>query len=320
MRHLALVAFAVALAAAPAVRAQHQLVDPDTVVELDTTLVEVPVIVSEPGGRYVTDLTAGDFTIFENGERQRVDFFAATEQPINVALVLDTSGSTRDRLEKIKAAALAFVGQLRPHDRVAIVTFEEDVRVLLPLTSDRGRLREALAGLTPGHFTQVYEAVQAVAEDVLGGVEGRKAAIVFTDGVDTASYTTFESSLAEVSRRQIIVYPIRYNTRPDVEARIEERGDDVDEARAALAEAYRVADSYLRELASRSGGVVRSADRIEDIDAAFAAIAAELRHQYLIGYYPPRAGDAGDRRITVTVSRPGVVVRSRQGYQAVGKK
>src|SRR5688500_18845254 len=179
MRYLALVAVTVVLAAAPEVLAQHQLVEPDTVVELDTTLVEVPVVVSEPGGRYVTDLTAGDFTIFENGERQRVDFFAATEQPINVALVLDTSGSTRDRLEKIKEAALAFVGQLRPHDRVALVTFEEDVRVLLPLTSDRGRLRDALKGLEPGHFTQVYEAVQAVAEDVLGGVEGRKAAIVF---------------------------------------------------------------------------------------------------------------------------------------------
>lgn len=319
MRYLALVAVAVVLTAAPAVRAQHQLVEPDTVVELDTTLVEVPVIVSEPGGRYVTDLTAGDFTIFENGERQRVDFFAATEQPINVALVLDTSGSTRDRLEKIKEAALAFVGQLRSHDRVAIVTFEEEVRVLLPLTSDRGRLRDALRGLAPGNFTQVYEAVQTVAEGVLGGVEGRKAAIVFTDGVDTASYTTFEASLAEISLQQIIVYPIRYNTRPDVEARIEARGGETDEIRASLAEAYRVADSYLRELASRSGGVVRSADRIEDIDAAFASIAAELRHQYLIGYYPPRAGDAGDRRIRVEVSRPGVVVRSRQGYRSVAK-
>ena len=319
MRHFALVAVAAILAAAAPGPAQNQLVEPDTVVELDTTLVEVPVVVAEPGGRYVTGLTAADFTIFENGERQSVDFFAETEQPINVALVLDTSGSTRDRLERIKEAALAFVGQLRPRDRVAVVAFEDEVRVLLPLTADRDRLRAALRGLEPGTFTQVYEAVHAVAEDVLSGVEGRKAAIVFTDGVDTASYTSVEASLAEVSRQQIIVYPIRYNTRPDVEARIEERGGDVEAARASLGEAYRVADAYLHDLASRSGGVVRSADRIEDIDAAFAAIAAELRHQYLIGYYPPRAGDAVDRRITVTVSRPGVVVRSRERYRPARK-
>jgi Ca-activated chloride channel family protein len=316
MKRLVLASLMFALVAAPAARAQEPDVL-DEVVELDTTLVEVPVVVSEPGGRYVTDLTAGDFAVFENGEPMKVDFFAATEQPFNVALMLDTSGSTRDRLERIKEAAAAFIDQLRPHDRVALVAFEEEVRVLTPLTSDRARLRRALGGLQTGQFTQVYEAMQSVAEDLLGGVEGRKAAIVFTDGVDTASYTSLESSLEAVARHQILVYPVRFNTRPDVEARLETRGEVSEETRTSLTHAYRIADSYLRDLATRSGGTVRYADRIEDLPRAFAEIAAELRHQYLVGYYPPRRDLLdSERRITVTVSRPGLVVRSRQSYRA----
>lgn len=306
----------------------------DEVVELDTTLVEVPVVVSEPGGRYVTDLTQEDFTIYENGIRQQVSFFAAVDQPISVALVLDTSGSTRDQLDRIKEAASAFLDQLRPNDRVSIIAFEEEVRVLTPLTSNRARLRQALEGLEPGNFTQVYEAIHTVAEDVLAGVDGRKAAIVFTDGVDTASaIATFENSLDEISRRQILVYPIRYNTRPDVEVhlglrqpddeatrmrRVTDAGPERSEAERGLDQAYHVADAYLWELADRTGGVMHRADRLEDLPSAFGKIADELRRRYMLGYYPPRRDlEDAERHISVTVSRPGLLVRSRQGYRAL---
>ena len=316
-------------------------IDVKDLVELDTMLIEVPVVVSEPGGRYVVDLQQSDFTIREDGIAQEVAFFAAVDEPFNVALLLDVSGSTRDKLESIKAAASAFLDQLRPHDRVAIIAFEDEVRVIAPLTDDRARLRRAIEQIETGQFTQVYEAVQMAAEDVLAPVEGRKAAILFTDGVDTASeIATFEGSMAEIARQQIIVYPIRYNTRSDVEARTglapREEGTDTvavadlatrkrrvsdemtsrERARKALEQAYHVADAYLWELADRSGGVLHRAETVADLPAALAKIAAELRHQYLIGYYPPdpRRSDA-ERSISVTVSRPGVTVRSRPGYR-----
>jgi VWFA-related protein len=341
MRHVALFVATLALLAPASVRAQDG--DSDDVVELDTTLVEVPVVVSEPGGRYVTDLAQHDFAVSENGVPQRIEFFASVDEPINVALVLDTSGSTRDQLDRIKSAASAFLDQLRPQDRVALVAFQDDVRVLSPLTPDRAALRNALAGLTPGEFTQVYEAVHTVAHDVFEDVAGRKAAILFTDGVDTASaIATFDDSLDEIAQRQVIVYPIRYNTRPDVEQRIglsspssdntatvvltdgatrARRVADVavdhQKTRLALDVAYRTADSYLTQIASRTGGVLHRADSIEDLSSAFARIADELRHQYLVGYYPSdKSLDDAERHITVTVSRPGVTVRSREGYRA----
>lgn len=304
----------------------------EEVVELETTLVEVPVVVSEPGGRYVTDLTETDFTIYENGEERTVAFFAAVDEPFNVALVLDTSGSTRDKLERIKTAAIAFVDQLRPDDRVAVVAFEDEVDVLVPLTGDRAQIRRAIGRLQTGEYTQVYEAVHTVSEDIFAGVEGRKAAILFTDGVDTASaIATFDNSLDEISRRQVIVYPIRYNTRPDVEERLgitphdpsetvtgyetrSRRVSDRDDTRRELEKIYRVADAYLWELADQTGGVLHRADRLEDLPAAFAKIAAELRHQYMLGYYPPKEELGRERQITVTVSRPGLTVRARRGY------
>lgn len=314
-----------------------QLVEPDDeVVELETTLVEVPVTVSEPGGRYVVDLAQSDFKIFEDGVEQHIDVFSAVDQPFNVALMIDTSGSTRDQLDRIKEAASAFLDQLRPHDRVALIAFEDDVKVLSPLTSDRNKLRRALQGLAPGQYTQVYEAMHVVAEDVLAKVQGRKAAILFSDGVDTASaIATFDDSLAEISRRRAIVYPIRYNTRPDVEARLgiasravaaaddpAGRARRVEDSTAAsekvasdLADVYHKADAYLYTLADQTGGVLYRADTLDDLPSVFARIADELRHQYLIGYYPPKRDDAtAQRRISVQISRSGLKVRARESY------
>ena len=313
----------------------------EEVVELETMLVEVPVVVSEAGGRYVTDLRESDFTIYENGEQRDVAFFAAVDEPFNVALMLDTSGSTREKLDLIKAAALTFVDQLRPRDRVAVVAFEDEVNVLVPLTSDRARIREAIGRLQTGQYTQVYEAVHTVAEGIFEDVAGRKAAILFSDGVDTASaIATFDDSLDEISERHVLVYPIRYNTRPDVEVRLglspapsgagevtgfEMRArrvadGDTTEVRRELERVYQIADDYLLEIASLTGGVLHRADRIEDLPSALARIAAELRQQYMLGYYPVKDDEPGERAITVTVSRPGVTIRARRSYTAPARR
>lgn len=316
--------------------ARHDAAHDDDTVDLDATLVEVPVVVSEPGGRYVVDLQQSDFKVFENGKPQEISFFAAVDEPFNVALVLDCSGSTREKLDRMKAAATSFLDALRPADRVSVVTLDDEVRVLAPMTSDRDRLRAAIARIQPGQFTQVYEAMHVVASEVLGPVEGRKAAIFFTDGVDSASALSgFDDTLDEVAQGQIIVYPIRYDTRGDVEVRqgiakpdsaeappplpegARPRRATEEQTRKALADAYHIADAYLYELAQRSGGVLLRADSIGDLSPALARIADELRHQYMLGYYPPKTPEADDaaRAITVTVSRPGVTIRSRRTYR-----
>jgi len=300
----------------------------DEPIKLKTTLVQVPVVVSDRGGRYVTDLRRGDFELFEDGVSQPIEFFKSIDEPFTVALLLDSSGSTSDQLNQIKSAALAFIDNLRERDRVMVVNFDDSVHVQCGLTNDQGTLRRAVAAITSGEFTQVYEAVYTAVWEKLRHLDGRKAVIVFTDGIDTASSEIDEDDTldAVVDSENILVYPIRYSTRGDVERRIERRGSSPggpmrpikseQEQRLALDRVYREADEYLDQLAKLSGGKIERADTLSDLQGAFAKIADELRHQYLLGYYPPDGRNySKERKITVRVSRPNVMVRARPSYR-----
>ncbi len=144
-------------------------------------------MVSERGGRYVSDMTRDEFSIFEDGVKQNIDVFGSVEEPFSVALLLDSSGSTQATLDQIKSAAMAFLGNLRPHDRVMVVSFNDSVEVLSELTNDTARLGAAVQSIKPGEYTQVYEAVYTAVWEKLRDIPGRKAVIVFSDGIDTAS-------------------------------------------------------------------------------------------------------------------------------------
>lgn len=303
----------------------------DDAIRLKSTLVQVPVVVSWPGGRYVADLQQKDFVVYEDGIKQEIEFFGSVEEPFSVALVLDSSGSTAAQLEFIKSAALTFVDYLRPQDRVIVIEFNDSVAVRCELTSDRNLIRQALMSIRSGEFTQVYEAVYTAVWERLHDLEGRKAVILFSDGIDTASSEIVEEDTldAVLDSEDIIVYPIRYNTRPSVEQKLRRRVSDSmrgsglatvevewESKRRELDKAYRSADEYLEKLAEMSGGIVERADELVDLKGAFARIAEELRHQYLIGYYP--ADDSRvreDRRIKVEVKRGGVKVRARPSYR-----
>lgn len=300
-------------------------------IRLHTTLVQVPVVVSERGGRYVSDLTREDFTILEDGVKQNIELFGSVEEPFSAAILLDSSGSTGAALDQIKAAALAFIENLRPQDRVMVVAFNDSVEILSELTGDRAKLVSAVESIKSGDFTQVYEAVYSAVWEKLNDVTGRKAVIVFTDGIDTASSEiSAEDTLdAVIESEDIIVYPIRYATREDVERKMERRireslrssGRDavekkLEQSRRELDRTYRSADEYLQQLADTSGGIVERADRLGDLKSALGRIAEELRHQYLIGYYPTnKQKDDHSRKITVRVSRSAVLVRARPAYR-----
>jgi Ca-activated chloride channel homolog len=300
-------------------------------VKLHTTLVQVPVVVSERGGRYVSDLNRDEFAIFEDGVRQNLELFGSVEEPFSAALLLDSSGSTESALEQIKSAALAFIGNLRPQDRVMVVSFNDSVEVLSDLTSNTAKLAAAVRSIKAGQFTQVYEAVYTAVWERMREIPGRKAVIVFTDGIDTASSEISEEDTldAVIESEDIIVYPIRYATRQDVEQKMEARlrtsissngagavNEKLEQSRRELDRTYREADEYLQQLAEMSGGVLERADRLGDLKSALGKIAEELRHQYLLGYYPTnRQKDDRSRKISVRVTRPGLLVRARPAYR-----
>src|SRR5688572_18366837 len=161
--------------------------DEDSIIRTATSLISVPAVVMDRNGRYIPNLRKEDFRIYEDGLEQEVAYFAPVEMPFTVALMLDASGSTQGRLAQLRAAANAFISQLRPDDRLLIITFDGSVHLLAePATvSAIRKTRLRIPQVTDG--TVLYDAVDFVLNNRLSRIEGRKAIILFTDGVDMSS-------------------------------------------------------------------------------------------------------------------------------------
>ena len=317
------------------------------VVRIDTNLVTVPVSVLDREGRFISDLRREQFNVFENGVEQKLAYFEPTEKPFTVALLLDTSGSTFFHLWEIKEAAINFAKQLRPQDRVLVVTFDRLVMLLTEATNDLNVVTEVIQrNAITGFSTRLYDALDLVIKARLNKIDGRKAIVLFTDGVDTGSYqATYESTVREVEELDALIYPIQYDTTDFVDAQTRTnttietttiKGRDFPPRSSSRVTYgtpkasgpgtsigdYKLADQYLHKLATKTGGQLYVANDRTQLSEAFSKIAEELRHQYSLGYYPQTTLQSGERReIKVRVDQPNVAVRARDSYvQRVGAK
>lgn len=289
--------------------------DEDNKVKIDTSLVVVPVSVMDRTGKYVPGLREQEFSLYENGIKQEISDFGSTESPFHVVLLLDMSGSTRYRAEEIQQAALTFVEQLREQDQVMVVAFDSLVRVACEFTNDRKLLTRAIQGTKTGGSTRAYDALDLVLTERLEKISGRKAIVVFSDGLDTASIlANKEDVINHIEESGTLVYSIRFNTIADIGGPGRLKDIRIPERVIAL---YADAAGFLMNIADRSGGRFYDVDNIKDTTQAFINIAEELRRQYWLGYYPSnQALDGTFRRIKVSVTRPEVAVRARDGYRA----
>lgn len=323
--------------------------DDGGVIKVETTLVTTPVSVLDRNGRFISGLQAKDFKIFEDGVEQKVEYFNTTESPFTVALVLDMSNSTKFKIEEIRAAAIDFVGKLRAQDKVMIVAFDDDVKVLSEPTNDRFALRRAIERAEIGSGTSLYDAVGYVMNR-FQRMEGRKAIVLFTDGVDTTSRkTNYAGNIKEAEELDALIYPIRYDTYNQMQTggtsgggsnyprtgggnsgggilgkiiigimtggNVNVGGGSSGGGSGTSKAEYDRGAKYLDDLALYSGGRLFNADTTSNLDIAFANIAEELRRQYSIGYYPENEGKVGQRKkIKVRVNRPNLVVKSRDSY------
>ena len=197
------------------------------VVKTETDLVTVPVIATNRGGLYIPDLVKEEFAVTEDGVPQEIAFFAQTSAPFHVILLLDTSASTKEKLRLIQNAAYAFVQQLQPADRVKIISFDDQVRDLGDFTNDRDLMKAAINRTVSGQGTKVYDAM-ATALASFGKIQGRKAIVIFTDGVDWFSDdATFNSTVRWLDEEGVIVYPIRYDTREETERLAREQANEI---------------------------------------------------------------------------------------------
>jgi len=209
-------------------------VDEGDVVRVETQLVSFAAVVTNNAGRPLTGLRAENFLLFENGQQQKITNFATTEAPFEIALLLDTSGSTRVDVGLIRQAANSFIDALRPGDRVAIVAFNTTrqgqsvaakVEVLSQLTGERKLLRAAIENLGSSNGTPFYDGLVRIADEIFHGppreeVRGRRAVVALTDGVDSTSESDFLTARAKLNRAGVASYFIQVNTEDFVEDRL----------------------------------------------------------------------------------------------------
>jgi len=303
-------------AVAGSAQQREQKSDSGQTIKIETTLVSVPVIVSDRQGRYIGRLKASDFTLYEDHAKQPIEFFADTEEPINVALLLDTSWSTKPVLDDIKKAAKDFVKQLRPQDRAMIVSFDYSETALCELTSDHKVLERAIGkvriGERPG--TKLRDAVNDVMKEELKAVKGRKAIVLLTDGKDHGSEVTENSLLDSASEADTLIYSVFYLSLPGAMGRNQrgprgggnprmgrrggiftpaprfpnppsDRGDPRQRRRGPMEERNEDAKDFLQRLSDVSAGRYYSSE-IANLKKTFEQITEELRHQYRLGFYP----------------------------------
>ena len=199
----------------------------DDIVRVDTQIVDVPVIVTDAGGKPILNLKKNNFVIYEDGKAQEVADFSATAAPFEVALLLDTSGSTRQDLALIQRAADNFIASLRTGDRVAIIAYRTEVQdnrafavseILSNLTDDRSKLKTALSNAKNSNSTPFYDSLLEIVEKVFGekpseGFRGRRALVALSDGVDSVSLSDFDEVREKFSTSGVVSYFIQVNTR-----------------------------------------------------------------------------------------------------------
>lgn len=319
-------------------------VDAGDIIRINSTLVTIPMSVMDRDGRYIPNLQKEEFRIWEDGVEQDVAFFQSVDKPFSVVLMLDTSPSTQFRLEDIQDAAISFVNQLRNDDRVMVVSFNDDIKILSEFTTDRRKLERAIQRAKTDDGTRLYDAVDMVINQQLSRVQGRKAIVLFTDGVDTTSRrASYDTNVVDAQELDALIYPVQYDTSADMNAgnfpvgRIDVwdqilggifgggsgrrgggrhgGGGGYPSRRGTGRGDYEIGHEYLQQLANSTGGREYQADSLQNMTYAFANVAEELRRQYSIGYYPKRPAQPGERRqIRVRARQPNLAVRARDSY------
>lgn len=292
----------------------------DDAITLASDLVLVPVSVRKERGGAVMDLEKDEFSLVEDGATQEIAFFNRDVAPIDVVLLVDSSGSVEGTLDVIQSAALSFIKQLRPVDRFSIVSFADRPIIVLDWSSDTKSATSALRSLEPKGNTALYGSIVAVLYERFeaSSVGRRRAVVVLSDGDDTTSSVTSRSAARAALLHDASVYVVSISRLlADRFAEYARMGGVPTQERVkfrTLSERLRRSEERLEYLAGQSGGRVVYPKRFGDLGSAYDEIAEEMRSRYLIGYYPPPDSKPGFHVIGVTTRRKGVTMYARQGY------
>jgi Ca-activated chloride channel family protein len=271
-------------------------------VGVDTVSLSVTLL--DEDDRLVTGLPVENFTVYEDGVEQDIQYFAHGELPLKMVILLDVSSSMRQKIEMAQEAAIGFVESLTPGDEVQVVEFGNRVLTLVEFTKDFDAVASAIRSTTVAGATALYNAIYISLKDLEAYRRDeldRRAIVVLSDGNDTRSVLGFEDVKEQARKSNIIIYAISLRAS---EADLEK-------------EKYRNAKYELDILAEESGGVSYAPEELDDLAGVYDDILVELKSQYTLGYVSTNSEHDGKwRRLQVVSAAPGTRVRTREGYYA----
>jgi VWFA-related protein len=276
------------------------LAQEEPIIRVDTRLVVLHATVVDKSGKLVNNLPKDSFKVFENGKEQSIKIFKREDVPVSMGILIDDSGSMRDKRAKVAAASMGLVKASNPNDEVFVVNFNDEAYLDVPFTSDTSKMEEGLSRIDSRGGTAMRDAIGMSLDYMRSkGKKDKKVLFIVTDGNDTASNETLERTVQRVRQSEVLVYSIGLLN--------EEEPREAKKAQRAL-----------KALADASGGAVYYPKELAEVEPLALRVAHEIRNQYIIAYTPAIQDlDGSFRQIKVTVNGPGrPQVRTRNGYYA----
>jgi VWFA-related protein len=290
---------------------------------VSVNLVKVPLSVFDGAGNMVTALRSERFRIWEDQAPQEIRSFGVDNNPVSVVLLLDTSMSEKSELKKIREAAEGFVSELTPGDRVALITFDDEVNQLLDWTDNMKKVRKALGKIRPGLRTALYDAMYVAAKDQLEGIDGRKAIILLTDCLNNQSSINFQDASLTIVQSQASLYVVSKTVMVREQARNERRvimltdiyrrlfGSDEN----YIDEFFNKRETEMTDLAERTGGRCFFPTDYDQIKDVYAEVARELKSKYYLTYISNQKLTPNTfHRIAIEYLGPASKIIYRKGY------
>ena len=281
---------------------------PPASIRVDSSLVLIPAHVTTAIGASVTNLTKGDFHLFEDNVEQTITHFAQEDAPISIGLLFDTSGSMHDKMRKASEAAAAFFRTANAEDEFFLVEFGDKPRLAVPFTTDSAAVYRKIASLKPFGRTSLLDAIHMALLQMKSARNSRKALVIFSDGGDNCSRQTATQIKNALVESDIQLYSMGIFDAQSKRTPVEER----------------LGPKLLDELAAKTGGHNYPVDDLEQLTAISSRISKELRTEYVLGYSPAGAARDGKyHRIRVTLAAPETAGQLRafyrQGYYSPGQ-
>lgn len=289
----------------------------DEVIRINTEIVALTATVTDKNGRYRSDLKRSDFTVYENGVEQKLEYFNTGDRiPVSLGIIFDTSGSMDDKIEGVQDAVEHFVKSVAPGDEIFLVQFSDDAELVQNFTDDKPRILRIVENLRPRGGTALYDAILLGLQKIADGKHRKRALLLLTDGNDTTSSTTFQEITGLARKSEVIIYGlgIGHGEKGNIHSGIfDSRVKDTVDMRT------------LRSLADATGGNAYFLENAHEggrdlVDEAAEEVAKELKLQYTLGYYPTdQKKDGGFRQIVVELKDKTLRVRTKRGYYAPNK-